>query len=51
MPRFLLQTAENDLSSKHYHPGTEVPEYALHALSLEKRRTKKVVTDMLFSQV
>lgn len=29
----------------------EVSEYALHALSLEKRLTKKVVIDMLLLQV
>lgn len=51
MQRFLLQTAENDLSSKHYHPGREVSENALHTLSLEKRLSRKVVTYMLFFQV
>lgn len=51
MLRFLLQSAENDLSSKHYHAGREVSECTLHALRLEKRLTKRVVTDMLVFQV
>lgn len=37
MHKFLLQTAENDLSSKQYHPGREVSEYALHALEFGEK--------------